>query len=257
MIRFFRLLVRSLLLLVIALLSALLAMRLAIHGREVRVPNLAGLTTLQAQQTANASGLIVSVEERFYSSDVVAGRVLSQMPTANSRVRRGWRVRVTESLGPQRVTIPDLVGQSERAATINLRQRGLEVGSVATVPMGDAAVGQVIAQDPPGNADASSPKVSLLVGEKPAHAEYVMPNLIGRSLGQAKEILARAGLEIERVTGEMRPAPSAPPLIGGASPVAATVAPAAPTAGIVVVQSPAPGSRVSADTSIRIQVEGK
>jgi beta-lactam-binding protein with PASTA domain len=256
-IRFFRLLVRSLLLLVIALLSALLAMRLAIHGREVRVPNLAGLTTLQAQQTANASGLIVSVEERFYSSDVAAGKVITQMPTANSKVRRGWRVRVTESLGPQRVTIPDLVGQSERAATINLRQRGLELGTVATLPLGDAAVGQVIAQEPPPNADASSPKVSLLVGEKPAPAGYVMPNLVGRSLTQAKAMLARAGLEIERVTATAQPVPSAPLVADGISPAAAPVIDIPPSSGIVLAQSPAPGARVSTDTSIKVQVERK
>ena len=46
--RFLRLLTRSLILLLIALFSALAAMRFAIHGREVRVPDLRGMTTLQA-----------------------------------------------------------------------------------------------------------------------------------------------------------------------------------------------------------------
>ena len=114
--RFFRFATRSLLLLLIALFSALTAMRFAIHGREVRVPNLHGMTILQAQEAANGSGLIVSVEDKFYSSDVSEGKIISQVPLANSKVRRGWRLRVVESLGPQRVTIPDVIGQTERAA---------------------------------------------------------------------------------------------------------------------------------------------
>jgi beta-lactam-binding protein with PASTA domain len=253
-IKFLRLLVRSLMLLVIALLSALVAMRLAIHGREVRVPNVAGLTMLQAQQTANASGLIVSVEERFFSADVPAGSVISQMPAPNSKVRRGWRVRVTESLGAQRVTIPDLIGQSERAASINLRQRGLELGTVSSVQMSDPAAGQVIAQEPPANADANSPKISLLVSEKPDTPEYVMPNLVGRSLAEAKQRIARAGLEIKSVAAA-QPAPSVPQPAAVTVGVAAPVAHAAPTAGVIVMQYPPAGSRVSADTSIRLQVE--
>jgi beta-lactam-binding protein with PASTA domain len=253
-IKFFRLLVRSLMLLVIALLSALLAMRMAIHGREVRVPNLAGLTMLQAQQTANGSGLLVSVEERFYSGDVPAGSVISQMPAPNSKVRRGWRVRVTESLGPQRVTIPNVIGQSERAASINLRQRGLELGTVSSVQLPDPLAGQVIAQEPPANADANSPKVSLLVSEQPDAPEYVMPNLVGRSLAEAREKIARAGLEIESVAAA-EPAPSTPqPPIGTVS-VVAPGPPPSPTTGIVVTQNPSAGSRISAGTSIRLQVQ--
>jgi beta-lactam-binding protein with PASTA domain len=254
MIRFLKWLVRSLMLLVIALLSALLAMRLAIHGREVRVPNLAGLTTLQAQQTANASGLIVSVEEQLYNADVPPGTVISQMPTPNSKVRRGWRVRVMESLGPQRVTIPDLIGQSERAASINLHRRGLELGTVSTVQSPDVVAGQVIAQDPIANADASSPKISLLVSKDPDTSQYVMPNLVGRSLADATEKIARAGLLIESVAAA-DPAQQIPPSTVSSPAVAmATARRTVPTAGIIVAQTPPAGSRVSADTSIRLQV---
>src|SRR5919204_2677151 len=118
MIRFLKLLTRSLLLIVVALFSALAAMRIAIHGREVRVPNLKGMTTLQAQETASSSGLIVSVEDKFYSTEIRAGKLISQFPVPGSRVRRGWRIRVAGSLGPQRATIPDLTGQTELAATL-------------------------------------------------------------------------------------------------------------------------------------------
>ena len=57
---------------------------------------------------------------------VAEGRVVSQMPEAGEVVRRGWDVRLALSLGPQRVEIPQVVGESERAARINIAQRGLQ-----------------------------------------------------------------------------------------------------------------------------------
>ena len=67
---------KGLVLLLVFLAAALLSMRFAIHGREVRVPKLIGLSPAAAERAANAEGLVLSVESRFYSPDVppVCGR---------------------------------------------------------------------------------------------------------------------------------------------------------------------------------------
>src|SRR5438270_6742591 len=124
---------RALILLLVFLSSALLAMRFAIQGREVRVPRLTGLTPAEAERLANSDGLVLSVESRFYSATVPQGRVVSQAPAPDSTVRRGWKVRVAESLGPQRAAVPNLLGQSLHAAGINISRRGLEIGSTGTL----------------------------------------------------------------------------------------------------------------------------
>ena len=54
---FFRLVLLALVLLVVALVSALTAMRFVIHGREVAVPNLVGKTPAEARRIAEESGL--------------------------------------------------------------------------------------------------------------------------------------------------------------------------------------------------------
>src|SRR5438128_7073242 len=156
---FFRFVLLFLILVSVAMVSALTAMRFAIHGREVAVPKLIGLTRAAAEQQANANGLILEVENHFYSPEVAEGKVLSQSPTPGSLVRRGWKVRVAESLGPQKAQVPDLVGQSLRAAEINVRQRGLEVGSVAVANLPSAAQDEIVAQSPPANSGSvDSPK---------------------------------------------------------------------------------------------------
>jgi beta-lactam-binding protein with PASTA domain len=231
--KFLRLLTRSLLLVAIAMLSAMTAMRLAIHGREVRVPDLVGMTTQQAQTTATGSGLVIVVEDKFFSPEVPAGRIMSQLPAANSKVRRGWRVRVAESLGPQKVTIPDVVGESERAATINLRRRGLDLSTVAAVPVPDADEGEVVAQSPPPNAaGVVSPRIGILLARKPDVPDFVMPNFVGRSLPEARAQIAAAGMQIE---------------------IANSDAPGLPNDSIVS-QSPPAGSRIAGGATVRLQV---
>src|SRR5256885_1293534 len=124
--RLFRMLLLALVLLIVALVSALTAMRFAIHGREVEVPKMEGMSPLEAQRVGAAAGLSVVVERQFYSREVGEGKIMSQVPAAGVRVRRGWAVRVAESLGPQRVAIPDVTGQSERVAELNVRRHGLD-----------------------------------------------------------------------------------------------------------------------------------
>jgi beta-lactam-binding protein with PASTA domain len=164
-VKIFRAIALVLLLAVVFLVSALIAMRLAIHGREVQVPKLVGLTPAEVQQQLDSRGLMLRLENGFYSAEVPAGRVLSQLPPPGTAVRQGWEVRVSQSLGPQRVSVPDVIGQSQRVAELNLHRRGLQVGSVALLETAGVPSGQVLAQSPAGNAAAASPKVDLLISK--------------------------------------------------------------------------------------------
>ena len=145
--RFFNVVLGALAMLVVALLSAFITMRLAIHGREVKVPNLTGLTLAEASKQTRSLGLILHLENRFYSPNTPPGHVLAQSPAPGVTVRRQWAVRVTESLGAQQVAIPDVLGQSERTASINIRRLGLELGAVAHIAA-PGAPGVVIGQTP-------------------------------------------------------------------------------------------------------------
>src|SRR2546425_377192 len=111
MLRVIRFFLLCMVLLAVAIGSALVALRFAIHGREVRVPRLQGLTSAEAERLTSQQGLLLSVESRFYSADYPEGRIVSQLPAPEVKVRRGWKVRVAESLGSQRSSIPGVVGQ--------------------------------------------------------------------------------------------------------------------------------------------------
>ena len=165
-----------LVLVVVFLVSALTAMRFAIHGRQMAVPKVVGMTWHEAQKRsigAAYAGKLRSLLQRGCSG----GPHPVASTAAGEQVRRGWRVRVAESMGPQRVVIPDLVGASERAAEINIRRRGLEMGAVATAQSATPP-DQIVAQSPPANAtNVSTPKVSILVASIEDRKSFVMPDL--------------------------------------------------------------------------------
>jgi beta-lactam-binding protein with PASTA domain len=241
-------------LLMVAMVSAITTMRLAIHGREVAVPNIVGMLPADAQRLAFQSGLTFTVERRFYSAQVPFGRVMSQVPDAGTLVRRGWQVRAAESLGSQRVVIPDLLGQSGRAAEITIRERSLEMGTQALAHLPTPTPGMVIAQDPPANArEISAPRVSVLVAAPPDPPAFVMPNFVGQPLALVSADIEKAGLHVGNLT--VRPAGDAgttPPAAG--SPAAPATPEYGTTATIIVGQSPAPGQKVTAGTVVNFEV---
>jgi eukaryotic-like serine/threonine-protein kinase len=249
---FFRFVVLMLVLLVVALVSALTAMRFAIHGREVVVPDLVGKSPVEARRIADAGSFEMVVERQYYSATVAEGKILSQMPLPGTLVRRGWEIRVAASLGPQRVQIPSVLGESQRAAEMNIRRRGLDVGMVALLPVAGAAPDQVLSQNPPPNASGvSAPKISLLVAQAaPPHA-FVMPNFIGQSLANAKLVLQNAGMHVASTAQATAAGPSS-----GAptSQEAASTLSSASSSGTIVSQNPTPGTKVSAGAVVNFEV---
>ena len=227
----------SLVLLLVFLSSALLAMRFAIQGREVRVPNLAGLTPVEAERIANSDGLVLSIESRFYSASVPEGRIVSQSPAQDSTVRRGWKIRVAESLGPQRAAVPMLIGQSQHAAGINISRRNLEIGTVGSIHLAGVAPETVVAQNPPPEAtEVTSPKVGLIFSAADNSPRYVMPSFVGKSLAEASTALIKGGFTLGKVHT----------VSSDGSSTGVT--------GIILRQSPPAGQRVTAGATISFDV---
>jgi len=259
--RFFRIFLAGLAMFAVALLAASITLRLAIHGREVVVPKLEGKSDADAAVIAKSLGLNLSVENRFYSAAVPANNVLSQSPPAGSRVRRGWQVRVTESLGGQKVAVPDVIGQTERPASLALRRQQLDLGAVVHLPTPGPS-GVVLAQSPPPNTvGLNGPRVSLLVSEDDKNASsaaFVMPPITGMTLAAAASRLATAGLHIASAQQPQAEAP-APSSEGGTESALAQSVVAFPvepfpvdTNAIIISQSPVPGHKVTRGDVIRV-----
>lgn len=238
-----------LLLLAVALLAAVTTMHFAIHGAEVQVPALKGMTVADARSETAGMGLNLDVDNRYYSGDVAAGHILTQSPDPGTVVRREWRVRVAESLGPQQVDVPNTVGSDERVAELTLRRTGLDVATSAHLPYPKAREGTVLAQDPPAHSqDIAQPSVSLLLAAPDDETVdgYVMPDLTGWPAASAVAALAKVGIRADA------PKPINVPI----APVGSGDAPPRPPVkpGSVLSQSPQAGSRVDQSTVVKFTV---
>jgi eukaryotic-like serine/threonine-protein kinase len=246
MLRLFQFVILTLGLALVALTSAIVTMRFAIHGAEVTIPSFQGLTAQQAIAKAAELGVEMTIDNRFYSAEVPAGRILSQSPAPGAVVRREWHVRCIESLGPQTVAIPNLTGQPQRAAIIALRRLGPEVGAI--VRMNSTAPPEtVIAQDPPpGAAGVEKPSVALLISDPmladsaAVSATYVMPDFTGHPYVTAAATITHAGLKLAPEIDT--PATATPQ---GQTP---------PPPGTVIAQIPLAGYPIDPNTPIQLTV---
>lgn len=230
----FRLFLLLTVLVSIALISFITTVRFTIRGRQEITPKFVGMSLDQAQRTAIRIGLQLKVEDKLFSPLAPPNHIVSQMPPQGTRIKAGQHIHVLVSLGPPRVTVPNVVGSSMRAARITAIQRGLNVGDVALVHWPGTGADQVVAQDPlPESTDVRSPAVNFLVSIGEAPPAFVCPSFVGKSLGEARRAIERAKLKI-----------------GPLTPVAAN----GPSKGTILAQSPPPGTKIGPETTFSFQV---
>ena len=166
---------------VAGIVSALTAMRFAIRGREVEVPQLAGKTKEEAETILKNKGLRLKVSSSRFSSEVAEGKVLEQIPSSGTRLKLDRTVRVLLSLGEQRFSVPNLVGTSLRSAQLTLAQRRLMMGDTLYTHTPDGESSTVVYQSPkPGTLEGSDPSVNIVISLGPPAQYFIMPDLIGK-----------------------------------------------------------------------------
>ena len=230
--RFFKRVALATALLGTAALSAVLTMRSILSSQEVSVPSLIGKRMPEASTLAGRQQLLVRLEGRRYDPRVPLDQVAAQDPPPGTGLKTHRTIRLWLSMGPQRVSVPAVEGESLRTARLALEQAGLPVEHVVEVD-DPAAEGTVLVQRPPAGQVDEVRGVALLVSRGSAGIDYVMPDLIGRPAGPVIETLGRAGLRVADV--RYRSYPGVP-------------------AGTVLRQVPAAGHRVNLRTTVTLDV---
>jgi serine/threonine-protein kinase len=218
----------------VAFLSALLAVRFTIQGREVAVPDVIGKKAVEAQQMLQGRGINIKIEDHIYNP-LPVDEVVRQSPPAGSKVKVGQFAHMVLSLGPQKATIPLLEERSLRAARIELMRTGMQIGEISSLYLpGTTNDETVLRQDPaPGKTDITSPHVNLLVSRGPRPESYIMPELAGFTLADAETRMSATGLKLGKLTFV--------PTLGAQH-------------GVVLTQPIPRGSRVEAGTTIDLQL---
>jgi beta-lactam-binding protein with PASTA domain len=154
------------------------------------------------------------------------------------------------------VEIPNVLGESHRAAEINILRRGLDVGAIAQIAIRGTAADQVLGQSPPPNASGiSAPKISLLTNAPAPPQAFLMPNFTGQALGGVTLVLQDAGFRLGNVSIPSSATPSqTPSTFPDATPNSVPAPPQPTPASIVVSQNPAPGAKIVIGAAIDLEV---
>jgi len=131
----------------------------------VPIPEVAGLDEIAATSKLTAAGFKVS-RTLEPSTTVPEGNVIRTQPGAGTVAAKDTTVVIIVSSGPKQATVPDVVGQSQSAATAALKGAGFVV-TVETVTS-PGSIGKVISQNPGGNSKANvGSTVTITVGVAP------------------------------------------------------------------------------------------
>ena len=177
-----------------------------------QAPRLIGLTPNQASNLLERSRLLLG-NVSAGNGNGPEGTIYAQKPQAGSWVKIGSRIDVG-IVEPQKasggkeeiiwVLVPNLFGQTGKAAEEVLRKCGLSLGDVST---GSASVpaGTVFGQVPlPNTKVAEGTQVSLRIAQAvpPQKTTVPVPNLIHQDVGSARALLAQVGLQLGEVGSE-------------------------------------------------------
>jgi beta-lactam-binding protein with PASTA domain len=198
---------------------------------EARVPNVAGLLFDDAAKRLAEVGFKAQRGETRFHGGAPKETVLEQEPRAGSRNPEGTMVTLVVSAGQQIASVPGVVGMSQSEAQAALETAGFEVGQVLERPSNDPR-GQVIESKPAPGAKVAIPTAVMLILSA-GSSVTVVPNVVGRTIGEARELLQNARLAVGSVN-----APS------GSS----------TDAGTVVSQSPPAGAQVAANSRVALQI---
>lgn len=178
----------------IAAVVVLLIVFIAVRGMsgssdEIVLRDLKGLTYDQAAKLLEEDGLKIEKDETTVASDEIPeGSVVSQMPLANTKVKKGRTIKVILSSGNTEIIMPNLTGKTLDEATDLLKTMGLEVTQGDDVES-DQEKGLVASQYPASGTQLEKGDTVTVYLSK-GISEGVVPKLVGMQYTSDDDIKA-------------------------------------------------------------------
>ncbi|MFH1009733.1 MAG: PASTA domain-containing protein [bacterium] len=178
------------------------------QGHEFEMPNFIGLTAAQAQTVAAAADLVLVLEKEKFAQGIPQGTILEQLPRAGSLCKSGRRVRVVPAAPPLELAMPRLIGLEAREAQWRCASLGLvcPMENVGYAFSPAIAKESVVSQRPsPDSRVMKNDTVRLTISMGPEPERFIMPELVGQTLHEARKRIREAGLVLGTITQKIIP----------------------------------------------------
>ena len=199
---------------------------------RVDVPDLRGKTVEEANAALAEAGLVSQLGEPRDQAGAKPGTVVDQKPPAGETLAKGGAVELFPQIVPppagEEIAVPSVVGRTLDAAKVALFEAGF-TPKLGEPKFTGGAPDRVVAQSPAGNGKAPRGTVVEITPEKES---VVVPDVAGKTIAEALVALKQAKLDWE-------PAEEATTAV---------------TAGKVIRQAPAAGSRAEQNSIVKVTI---
>ncbi len=176
------------------------------HGQSIEVPDLKDYPIDKLDVALSNFDLKYEVTDSIYNDDKNRGVVVSQNPPPGKQVKKGRTIFLTvNSLLPEMVAMPDLVGKSKRIALPLIEIAGLKVASLEYKP-DDACTDCVLEQLYQGRPIEEGQKIrkgesiKLVLGRE-SNVRTSVPRILGMIFIEASETLNAFSLNTGEIMG--------------------------------------------------------
>ncbi|MEU9231045.1 Stk1 family PASTA domain-containing Ser/Thr kinase [Streptomyces subrutilus] len=163
---------------------------------KVPIPNVLNLTYEDAEKALKDKGF--QVDRKAQESERAAGTVLEQNPKAGGEAEKNSVITLTVAKEQSKAIVPDLKGKTREDAEKALKAVNLKLGSVTELDSPGAAPKTVIDHQPQAGSQLEVGKTVNITIAKAAQQVQV-PNLMGKTVAQARAELASKGLTLGAV----------------------------------------------------------
>lgn len=174
-------------------------------SKEVTVPDVKGMSYSEAKEVLEAKGLkIEKADEPIASQKIEKGKIVSQTPSKNSKVKKGRTVRVILSAGNTELKVPDLKGLSYKEAKTLLSEMGLQISKGDEVDSDSVAEGLIASQYPSAKTKVDKGDI-ITVNISKGKKDAVIPKLVGTTFtseSDVSDILSKYGYKLGKVSYE-------------------------------------------------------
>lgn len=174
-------------------------------GKEITVPDVKGMSYSEAKEVLEAKGLkIEKADEPIASQKIEKGKIVSQTPSKNSKVKKGRTVRVILSAGNTELKVPDLKGLSYKEAKTLLSEMGLQISKGDEVDSDSVAEGLIASQYPSAKTKVDKGDI-ITVNISKGKKDAVIPKLVGTTFtseSDVSDILSKYGYKLGKVSYE-------------------------------------------------------
>lgn len=171
-----------------------------VDSEEIIVPKIIGMDEAKAKEEVEKLDLVFEVIGTTVNPEFKQGEIVTQIPDFDSKVKKGFPIKVTINQGDTMVKVPSLINRTlaEAESLLNADDLGINL----TYKPSDTVQEGVVLEQEPEAATLVKPgtRVNLVISQGAERKSEIVPKLVGHNIKDAESMIKALGFIVGTVT---------------------------------------------------------